>query len=236
MRRTLGFLVLGLLFFFVVAYCEARFSSFLNFDVFGWVAVAITLAVGMLNGAGTGMVFGLSSFVSFSFFQYYNGYQFSWPDSVGYLAPFLVSSVVFALFGYLPARPYLKKRNAGNLIKGFVLALILGYALPIVYVLYKNPPVSGYSLEWIFGIVQSRLFADAVWVAGVSILGGITAGLCTVALQYSFKSAVRHQAMVLPRESPGEIRCHKCGFSNAANLDFCGQCGSPLQEEETKIY
>jgi hypothetical protein len=236
MRRTIGFLVLGFLFFFLFAYCEARFGSFWGLDVFSWVAVAITLAVGMLNGAGTGMVFGLSSFVGFSFFQFYNGYQFSWPYSVGYLAPFLIPSVVFAFFGYLPARAYLKNRSGGSLIKGFFAALILGFALPVLYGLYVNPPFSGYSLEWLLSSVQPGLLADVEWLAGVSILGGITMALCAMRVQNSIKSAVRLQAMVLPREAPGQLHCDKCGFGNAVDIDFCGQCGAPLQEDETKIY
>lgn len=236
MRRTIGFLVLGLLFFFLVAFCKARFGSFWGLDVFVWVAVAITLAVGMLNGAGTGMVFGLSAFVGFSIFQFYNGYQFSWPSSVGYLAPFLIPSVVFAFFGYLPARAYLKNRSGGSLVKGFVAALFLGFALPVLYVLYENPPISGYSLGWLFSSVQSGLLMDVGWLVGVSILGGITMALCAVRVQNSIKSAVQRQAMVLPRESPGQIRCDNCGFGNAVSLEFCGQCGSPLKEDETKIY
>jgi hypothetical protein len=236
MRRTLGFLVLGLLFFFLIAYCEARFGSFWGLDVLGWAAVAITLAVGMLNGAGTGMVFGLSSFFGFAFFEFYSGYQFSWPNSVGYLAPLLIPSVIFALFGYLPARGYLKSRSAGSLVEGFIVALTLGFTLPILYVLYENPPSSGYSLGWLLSIVQPGLLTDFEWLAGVSILGGITVALCAVRVQNSIKSAVRLQAMVLPRESPGQIRCDKCGFGNAGNVEFCGQCGSPLQEDETKIY
>lgn len=32
------------------------------------------------------------------------------------------------------------------------------------------------------------------------------------------------------------IRCPNCGHNNPSNFNYCGKCGAPLTEEETKLY
>lgn len=37
-------------------------------------------------------------------------------------------------------------------------------------------------------------------------------------------------------DSRPAIRCPNCGYNTRTNFNYCGKCGAPLREEETKIF
>lgn len=40
----------------------------------------------------------------------------------------------------------------------------------------------------------------------------------------------------LPLPPTAKLMCPRCGHVNPAGFEFCGKCGTPLKEEETRIY
>lgn len=157
-----------------------------------------------------------------------------WGDFFLFLFSALVNSGILALYGYLPSKYYLKGRRLSRLIAGFVIMLLLDLGLSIFVEFVWIYRYDTYYLSFLPYLIQYYLLPTAF---SVLIFGGISIGLCSRRLTSSMLPRSQQSASSPAINLSQKVtRCTKCGYDNPPSFEFCGKCGSPLREEETRIY
>jgi len=232
MDRIIKFLILGFFFFLVISLLD-QIVHF-DFSLFGSVAVAVVIAVGILRSPKIGLSFGLSSFPAYTIAWFLWG-GFRWLVLFRLFLLF-ANSGIFALYGYLPSKYYLRSKRLSRLAIAFLgvlsLEFILSFCGSLVFWYSIDPGNFGeavtYSLGW-------HLRSAAITL----VIGGISTGLSTRHLKTSAMQLRQPQAFSSSetRAYSSSIRCPNCGYENPQDLQFCGKCGAPLsREDETRIY
>jgi hypothetical protein len=181
------------------------FSSF-----FFTVGIAITLWIGLIREGVLGVSFGASYFLVRLIGSLFPGYFYlfdSWSD-------FVLSAIVLAIYGYIPARYYSNRKTRRALVWGFFISFFLDMVISF----------------------PSMLYFMMIPIAFRLILGGLAAWLCYRHLNLGLQPTkpVTYPPMPLPTprtSTQQRLQCSKCGFDNSSTSNYCGRCGSLLKEE-----
>ncbi|NLD65979.1 MAG: hypothetical protein GX648_05330 [Crenarchaeota archaeon] len=252
MRKTIIYVFIGFLFFlsmfFLTAYLDAgRYLFFIN--VF---AAGIVTLIGLVKDAKTGLAFGSAAIAAYivapmitKYPTYLDPLQSNPYGFLISITPSLISFILltvnFALFGYLPAHYYFKNRKKVTLIPAFIgtvilsCFIILGHNMFIVYL--EN------SFLTINDLIANLYFVS-YWFFGVLIWGGICSeiGAAIVSRRKPVQPIVFTPSFTPSPHSPSLasdstiIRCSSCGAENVVSSDFCSRCGNALRDDETRIY
>ena len=234
--------------FFLTAYLDAgRYLFFIN--VF---AAGIVTLIGLVKDAKTGLAFGsaaIAAYILVPMITKYptylgplqsNPYEFL-ISIIPSLISFILLTVNFALFGYLPAHYYFKNRKKVTLIPAFIgtvilsCFIILGHNMFIAYLENSSLTIND---------LIANLYFVSYWFFGVLIWGGICSeiGAAIVSKRKPVQPIVYTPSFTPSPHSPSLasestiIRCSSCGAENDGSSDFCSRCGNALRDDETRIY
>ena len=230
------FFILGFLFFLAIMMLRQFMLPrlyYYQFDLFAGITVAVTVAVGIVKGPRAGTAFGFSSLIPYLLTGLFFGYFV-----IISLFSLLAEACVMALYGYLPSKYYHQSKRIGKAFVGFLTSLMLDAVVSLV--------VAFLSYYFIFGssfMIEIQYFLPYVlnWqllnTLSTLVIGGISTGL-TVRYAQHHPAYPAPRPAIRPSATPYQktLHCTKCGHENPSNFDFCGTCGSPLKEEETKVY
>lgn len=219
MNDAIKYFSLGFVFYFLFGFVFSFLFSYSFSYFFTGLSTAVVIAIGLIKGPRPGLVFASSSLVvnliADYFFLYYV-YSFPAYYALALMGNFLGTSIQVS-YGYLPSKLYGQQRRTSGLLAGFFAAFILDLFLTIVFGV-------------IFGFPRMN---SSIWNL---ILGALSAGLCARYLKSLQPPISMPSPTPVGRYGPSTIRCSNCSYENPSSFEYCGKCGTPLKEEETRIY
>jgi hypothetical protein len=218
------YFALGLVVYFSLGLISFGLSWYGLFDYLYYIStsigIAVILAVGLIKGSRCAIAFGFSYFIANLAVDYlivapilYSAwgipyYYWFWQN----VMECALWTAVQICYGYLPSKLYSSRKRTSMMLLGWIMAFS-------------------------FDVIARELFIPAALPQIISnlVIGGLSVGLCARHLRGMSPS------IPVPTKPSGitpssTLRCRSCGYENPARFTYCGKCGTPLKEEDTKIY